>query len=72
VLFAPQAPTPLPAGWTYAGEGRVTGERLLEAVPDAAQRRAYISGPPALVASLRAALRSQGVRRVHADYFSGY
>ena len=72
VLFAPKAPTPLPAGWTYAGEGRVTGERLLAAVPDAATRRAYISGPPALVASLRAALRSQGVRRVRADYFSGY
>ena len=72
VLFAPKAPAPLPAGWTYGGEGRVTGERLLAAVPDAASRRTYISGPPALVASLRAALRSQGVRRVHADYFSGY
>lgn len=72
VLFAPQAPSPLPKGWTHAGEGRVDGARLLEAVPDAAQRRAYISGPPALVASLRAALRSQGLRRVRADYFSGY
>jgi glycine betaine catabolism B len=72
VLFAPQAPTPLPAGWVYAGDGRVDGSRLLAAVPDAAQRRAYISGPPALVASLRSALRSQGVRRVRADYFSGY
>lgn len=72
VLFAPAAPSPLPAGWTYAGEGRVDGERLLQEVPDAARRRAYISGPPALVASLRAELRSQGVRRVRSDYFSGY
>jgi glycine betaine catabolism B len=72
VLFAPAAPNPLPAGWDYAGEGRVTGERIADAVPDAAQRRSFISGPPALVATLRSALRSMGVRRVHVDYFSGY
>jgi ferredoxin-NADP reductase len=56
----------------YGGEGRVTPERIAELVPDAASRRAYISGPPALVATLRASLRGQGVKRVHADYFSGY
>jgi glycine betaine catabolism B len=72
VLFSPTAPSPLPAGWTYAGEGRVTGERLREFVADAATRRAFISGPPALVASLKAALRADGVRRIHSDYFSGY
>ena len=72
VLFAPTAPSPLPAGWDYAGSGRVTGERLAAAVPDVAKRRAYVSGPPALVNDLRTALRSQGARRVHADYFSGY
>lgn len=65
-------PSSLPKGWEYAGEGRVTPERLAEQVPDAATRRTYISGPPALVATLRTALRGQGVRRVHADYFSGY
>lgn len=72
VLFSPKAPSPLPAGWTYAGEGRVTGERLREFVPDATTRRAFISGPPALVASLKAALRADGVRHIHSDYFSGY
>lgn len=72
VLFSPKQPKPLPAGWTYGGEGRVSGERLREFVPDAAARRAFISGPPALVSSLRAALRADGVRRIHADYFSGY
>jgi glycine betaine catabolism B len=71
VLYGPE-PASLPAGWQYGGEGRVTGERLAQAVPDAATRRAYVSGPPALVNDLRRALRSQGARRVHADYFSGY
>jgi glycine betaine catabolism B len=71
VLFGPK-PSAMPKGWEYGGEGRVTPERLAELVPDAATRRAYISGPPGLVATLRAALRGQGVRRVHSDYFSGY
>ena len=72
VLFSPSAPSPLPANWDYAGAGRVDGDRLAVAVPDAARRRAFISGPPALVSDLKRALRSQGVRRVHSDYFSGY
>ncbi len=72
VLYAPEVPSSLPEGWMYGGSGRVTGERLAEAVPDLARRRVYVSGPPALVTDLRSALRSQGVRRVHSDYFSGY
>lgn len=71
VLFGPE-PAALPEGWVYGGEGRVTGERLAVSVPDAAARRAYVSGPPALVNDLRRALRAQGVRRIHSDYFSGY
>jgi glycine betaine catabolism B len=71
VLFGPK-PSTMPKGWEFGGEGRVTAERLAECVPDAAKRRAYISGPPGLVATLRTALRGQGVRRVHSDYFSGY
>jgi ferredoxin-NADP reductase len=71
VLYGPR-PDELPVGWTYGGEGRITGERLAEAIPDVAQRRAFVSGPPALVNDLRRALRSQGARRVHSDYFSGY
>lgn len=72
VLFAPEAPSPLPSGWEYGGTGRVSGERLKAAIPDVAKRRTYISGPPALVNDLRRALKSQGARHVHSDYFSGY
>jgi ferredoxin-NADP reductase len=72
VLYSPEAPSPLPKGWDYAGPGRVTGERLAQAVPDVSKRRAFVSGPPSLVADLRRALHSQGARRVHSDYFSGY
>lgn len=72
VVYAPERPENLPAGWEYGGEGRVTGERLAAAVPDAARRRAFVSGPPSLVNDLRRALRSQGVKQVHSDYFSGY
>ena len=72
VLFAPERPDPLPEHWVYAGPGRVDGGRLGELVPDAARRRAFVSGPPGLVADLRRALRALGTRRIHTDYFSGY
>ena len=72
VLFAPEAPASLPSGWTYAGAGRITGERVSEHVRDAASRRAFVSGPPAFVNGLRGALKSLGVKRVHTDAFSGY
>jgi glycine betaine catabolism B len=72
VLYSPEAPAALAEGWQYGGSGRVTGERLADAIPDLSRRRAYVSGPPALVTDLMKALRSQGARRVHSDYFSGY
>ena len=72
VLFAPEAPASLPSGWTYAGPGRITGERVSEHVQDAASRHAFVSGPPAFVSGLRGALKSLGVKRVHTDAFSGY
>jgi ferredoxin-NADP reductase len=72
VLVSPTEPESLPAGWTWAGSGRLTGDTLAGQVPDLATRRAFVSGPPSLVADMRAALRERGVKRVSTDYFSGY
>ncbi|MDH6180006.1 ferredoxin-NADP reductase [Microbacteriaceae bacterium SG_E_30_P1] len=72
VLFAPEAPSPLPAGWVHAGTGRVDADALASAVPDAVHRRTFVSGPPGLVNELRRTLRKRGVRHIHTDYFSGY
>ena len=68
LLAAPEPPDVLPAGWSYLGPGRLTGERLRKALPDLAERTALISGPPALVDELRPVFG----RRATTDYFSGY
>jgi len=72
VLLSPNRPERLPSGWTWAGNGRVTRELIATEIPDAASRRAFVSGSPALVNSVRGILRSAGTKRVTADYFSGY
>jgi ferredoxin-NADP reductase len=72
LVVAPTMPPNLPDGWRYLGSGHLTGAMLEGAVPNLAERVALISGPPALVTSLRNDLRSLGVRRVKTDYFSGY
>ena len=71
-LASPEKPTNLPSGWTWIGPGRVTGDTLLAAVPDAVKREAFLSGPPAMVADLKRALRKAGVRHIHTDVFVGY
>lgn len=50
----------------------LTSEGLRTAVPDIARRRGFVSGPPALVAAGRSALRAAGAKRVRTDYFAGY
>jgi ferredoxin-NADP reductase len=72
VLLAPEPPAELPLGWVYAGSGRITRDVLAAHVPDAGRRRAFVSGPPALVSDTRRMLRSLGSRRVTTDYFTGY
>jgi ferredoxin-NADP reductase len=72
LVVAPNAPADLPSGWTYLGSGRITASLLADRVPDLRSRIAYVSGPPALVSSLRRDLKRLGVRRVKTDYFSGY
>jgi len=71
VLSCPVALEPLPEGWAWLGPGRFDAEDLMAAVPDLPGRVAYVSGPPEMVASLTAALRRVGVRRVRRDVFSG-
>ncbi|MGV8857898.1 FAD-dependent oxidoreductase [Rhodoglobus sp.] len=72
LVFGPQAATALPTGWEHGGPGRVNGATLAKLVPDLSDRRVYLSGPPALVNDLKAALRGNAARRIHTDYFSGY
>ncbi|MGX6449154.1 FAD-dependent oxidoreductase [Patulibacter sp. S7RM1-6] len=62
----------LPPGWSRAAAPAVTEDVLRDAVPDAADRTAYVSGPPAMVDAVRASLRRLGVRRVRTDHFAGY
>jgi len=71
-IACPEKPSALPAGWTWIGPDRLTGETLLAAVPDAAGRETFLSGSPSMVAGLRKALRRAGVRRIHTDVFVGY
>ncbi len=54
--------------------GRIDAELLLEAVPDIAERLAYISGPGKMVSGLRGLLRRLGVPRsqIRTDFFPGF
>ncbi|HWM33148.1 MAG TPA: FAD-dependent oxidoreductase [Pseudolysinimonas sp.] len=65
-------PAKLPRGWTWVESARLTGDQLLEAVPDAKTRHTYLSGTPAMVGALKRALRRAGARRIHTDVFVGY
>lgn len=67
-LAAPEPPDDIPATWTYLGPGRLTAERLQDAISDLRERTAMISGPPGLVDTLRPAFGS----RARTDAFSGY
>jgi ferredoxin-NADP reductase len=65
-------PAKLPKGWTWLESQRMTTDQLLAAVPDAKTRHTYLSGTPAMVGTLKRALRRAGVRRIHTDVFIGY
>jgi ferredoxin-NADP reductase len=67
-----EKPTPLPKGWTWVQSDRMTGEQLMSVVPDAKDRHTFLSGPPAMVGSLKRALHRSGVRYIHTDVFIGY
>lgn len=71
VVVGPGRPSGLPEGWTHVEASFLTAQLISAAVPDLATRRAYVSGPPAMVNAVRPGLakRCQGVRT---DYFTGY
>ncbi|MGC0370328.1 FAD-dependent oxidoreductase [Microbacterium sp. SLBN-111] len=70
VVFSRDEPGDLPTGWSWAGPDRVDAEGLLRAVPDIAQRAAYVSGPPRLIAALAPALAR--AKSLTTDAFAGY
>jgi ferredoxin-NADP reductase len=71
-VISREKPVPLPKGWKWVQSERMTGEQLLQVVPDAKERHTYLSGPPGMVGSLKSALRRSGARRIHTDVFVGY
>jgi ferredoxin-NADP reductase len=72
VVLSPTRPRELPPGWSWAGEGELSSEQINKAVPDAASRTTYLSGPPELVAGLERALHQDGVKWIVTDVFIGY
>ncbi|MFP7835165.1 oxidoreductase [Marisediminicola sp. LYQ134] len=72
VLVSPSEPQNLPATWRWAGAGPIDIDLLRREVPDAASRRAFVSGAPAMVTATAAALRRLGASRVTTDHFAGY
>ena len=71
VLVGPERPDHLPDAWTFVEAPYLSPELIASAVPDLARRRAYVSGPPAMVNAVRRGLakRCAGVKT---DYFTGY
>lgn len=70
VLVTRDEPADLPPHARWAGGGRLTAAALEHLVPDLSARRAYVSGPPRLVADLAPTLRH--ARSLHTDAFAGY
>lgn len=71
VLVCPGRPADLPEGWTHVDAPFLSAEIVAEAVPDLASRRAFVSGPPAMVNAVRPGLRRRAAG-LSTDYFSGY
>lgn len=70
VVFTRDEPENLPAHWSWAGGIRLDGDSLGRVVPDLADRHAFVSGPPRLIADLTPALRR--ARALTTDAFAGY
>lgn len=71
VLVCPARPAVVPEGWTFVEAPFLSWEIVAEAVPDLADRKAYISGPPQMINALRSALAKR-CKTLKTDYFTGY
>ncbi len=71
VLVCPERPSHLPEGWTYVAAPFVSVDLIADSVPDLGDRKAYVSGPPAMVNAVRGDLRKR-CASVKTDYFTGY
>lgn len=71
VLVCPARPDHLPQGWTFVEAPFLSPEIIADAVPDLGQRRAYVSGPPAMINAVRSGL-ARRCRSLRTDYFTGY
>ena len=71
VLVSAARPDHLPTTWRWVEAPFLSAEIIASAVPDLGRRRAYVSGPPAMVNAVRPGLakRCAGIRT---DYFTGY
>lgn len=70
VVVTPDRPDDLPDTAEWAGGARLDAALLQRLVPDLHHRRAFVSGPPRLIADLAPALR--GARSLTTDAFAGY
>ncbi len=70
VVITRDEPSLLPAGWVWGGGSRLDAARLADLVPDLAERHAFVSGPPRLIADLAPALAR--ARSLTTDAFAGY
>ena len=71
-VISRERPAGMPKGWKWVQSERMTGDQLLQVVPDVRDRHTFLSGPPAMVGDLRKALHRSGVGLIHTDVFIGY
>jgi ferredoxin-NADP reductase len=58
--------------WTVLHEPFISKDLLATSVPDIARRHVYISGPPAMIRTVRTQLKDFKVKKLSTDYFTGY
>lgn len=72
VIVTPGTVGALPASWVHIDAARADGAVIGKLSGTVRGRRAYVSGPPLFVRSLRSSLKMYGARKVVTDYFTGY